>query len=34
MTDQGGELAKSTNFKRLCKKHNYILQPTGAYASQ
>lgn len=34
MTDQGGELSNSTNFKILCDKHQYILQPTGAYASK
>lgn len=34
MTDQGGELSNSNNFKLLCDKHRYILQPTGAYASR
>ena len=34
MTDQGGELAKSNAFKLLCQQQQYILQPTGAYASK
>ena len=34
MTDQGGELACSSKFKILCEQCNYILQPTGAYASK
>ena len=34
MTDQGGELARSNKFKLLCQRNNYILQPTGAYASK
>ena len=34
MTDQGGELAKSNDFKQLCNNYNYIVQPTGAYASK
>ena len=34
MTDQGGELARSNDFKLLCQNTNYVLQPTGAYASK
>ena len=34
MTDQGGELAQSQDFKKLCKDLTYILQPTDSYASK
>ena len=34
MTDQGGELSRSLNFKKMCEQYGYILQTTGAYASQ
>ena len=34
MTDQGGELARSHKFRKLCKDNNYTLTPTGAYASK
>ena len=32
-TDQDGELAKSSEFRKILNKHNYILETTGSDAS-
>ena len=31
--DQGGELAKSAEFRKVVQKHKYFVQPTGSDAS-
>ena len=33
-TDQGGELAISQDFQEMIAKHNYIIEPTGAYTPE
>ena len=32
-TDQGGELAKSTVFRNMIRRHNYVLETTGSDTS-